>query len=349
MVSAGDAQAMDQARVVVTWMGAAVALRADPSQCGIATFPEFDVYQLRPGTLRLRCTQKLRAERRRERCGRTAMLRNILVHIPSERPVRPVIEVAVALAMVRRSHLDAVAIGYESMGAVGTLVGSGGAAVAAVVGAEQERAQERADAAISVFEVEAKLAEITYDVRSLTAIPAEAKEAIGVLARLYDMTIVLQPDSSKSSYENDIPQEILFNSGGPMLMVPYIHKGPLDTHNVGIAWDGSRLAARALRDAMPFLMGAKAVAVIAVNEQADETSSDQLVGHLARHGIAARIQRLAVERGDIQGAILSIAAESNMGLLVMGGYGHSPLRERILGGVTRGMFESTTVPLLMSH
>ena len=82
---------------------------------------------------------------------------------------------------------------------------------------------------------------------------------------------------------------------------------------------------------MPFLISAKAVTVIAVNEQADETSSDQLVGHLARHGIGARIQRLAVERGDIQGAILSIAAESNMGLLAMGGYGHSPLRERKAG------------------
>ena len=124
-----------------------------------------------------------------------------------------------------------------------------------------------------------------------------------------------------------------------MLMVPYIHKGPLDTHHVGIAWDGSRLAARALRDAMPFLMGAKAVTVIAVNEEAGEASSDQLVGHLARRGIAARVQRLAVERGDVQAAILSIAAESNMGLLVMGGYGHSRLHERILGGVTRGMFE----------
>ena len=277
------------------------------------------------------------------------MFRRILVHIPSERPVRPVIEVAVALAMVRRSHLDAVAIGYVSMGAVGTLVGSGGAGVAAVVGAEQERAQERADAAISVFEVEAKLAEIAYNVRSLTAIRAEAGETIGVLARLYDMTIVLQPDSSKSSYDNNIPQAILFNSGGPMLMVPYIHKGPLGTHHVGIAWDGSRLAARALRDAMPFLMGAKAVTVIAVNEEAGEASSDRLVGHLARRGITARVQRLAVERGDVQAAILSIAAESNMGLLVMGGYGHSRLHERILGGVTRGMFESMTVPVLMSH
>jgi nucleotide-binding universal stress UspA family protein len=277
------------------------------------------------------------------------MFRNILVHVPSERPVRPVIEVAVALAMARRSHLDAVSIGYESMGAVGTLVGSGGAAVAAVVGAEQERAQERADAAISVFEVEAKLAEIAYGVRSVTAIPAEAGGTIGALARLYDMTIVLQPDSSKSSHDNDVPQEILFNSGGPMLMVPYIHKGPLDTHHVGIAWDSSHVAARALRDAMPFLMGAKAVTVIAVNEAASEASSDQLVSHLARRGIAARVQRLDAERSDVQGAILSIAAENNMGLLVMGGYGHSRLRERFLGGVTRSMFESMTVPVLMSH
>ena len=80
------------------------------------------------------------------------MFRNILVHIPSERPVRPVIDVAVALAIARRSHLDAVAIGYESMSAAGMIVEGGGAAVAAMIGAEQERAQERADAAIAVFE-----------------------------------------------------------------------------------------------------------------------------------------------------------------------------------------------------
>lgn len=277
------------------------------------------------------------------------MFRNILVHIPSERPVRPVIDVAVALTIARRSHLDAVAIGYESMSTVGMVAEGGGAAVAAVMGNEQERALERAAAAISVFETEAKLAKIAYGVRSFAAIPAEAGETIGGLSRLYDMTIVLQPEASSASYDNHIPQQILFNSGGPMLMVPYIHKGPLDAHHVGIAWDGSRLAARAVRDAMSFLIGAKAVTVIAVNEEASEASSDQLVGHLARRGIPARVQRLSAERANVQSAILSIAAESNMGLLVMGGYGHSRLQERILGGVTRGMFDSMTVPALMSH
>jgi nucleotide-binding universal stress UspA family protein len=278
------------------------------------------------------------------------MFRNIMVHIPSERPVRPVIDVAVALTLARRAHLDAVAIGYESMGAVGMMVGGVGAAVAAMVGAEQERAMERANAAIAVFEVEARLAEIPYGTRALAAIPAEAVETIGALARLYDLSVVMQPESSFSSYDNAIPQEILFNSGGPMLMVPYIHKGPIDTQQVGIAWDGSRLAARAVRDAMPFLTTAKAVTVIAVNQQdAGEVSSDQLVSHLARRGIRARVQRLTADRGNVHGSILSIAAESNIGLLVMGGFGHSRLQERILGGVTRGIFESMTVPVLMSH
>jgi len=278
------------------------------------------------------------------------MFRNILVHIPSERPIRPVIDVAVALTIARRSHLDAVAIGYESRSAVGMIVEGGAAAVGAVMGAEQDRAQERANAAIAMFEIEAKLAKIAYGTRTFATIPADAGRTISALARLYDMTIVLQPESSKASYDNEIPQQILFNSGGPMLMVPYIHKGPLDAHHVGIAWDGSRVAARAWRDAMPFLMGAKAVTVIAANEEAgEEASSDQLVAHLGRRGIAARVQRLTAERGDVQGAILSVAAESNMGLLVMGGYGHSRLQERILGGVTRSMFDSMTVPVLMSH
>jgi nucleotide-binding universal stress UspA family protein len=279
------------------------------------------------------------------------MFKNILVHVPSERPVRPVIDVAVSLAFASRAHLDAIAIGYASLNSVGMVVEAGGTAVAAAMGAEQERALERANAAISVFEVEAKLAKIAYGTQSIASIPAEAEQTVGALARLYDLTVVLQPDPS-FSYDNIIPQGVLFNSGGPMLMVPHIHKGPLDARHVGIAWDGSRLAARAVHDALPFLTGAQAVTVIAVSEERgdmSERSSDQLVSHLARRGIKARVERLTADRGNVHGTILSIVADSNIGLLVMGGFGHSRLQERILGGVTRGMFDSMTVPVLMSH
>ncbi len=280
------------------------------------------------------------------------MLRNILVHIPSERPARPVIDVAVGLALARRAHLDAIAIGYESVSSVGLVVEAGGAAVAAAMGAELERALERADAAISQFEVQVKLAKIPYGTRTIASLPAEAEQTVGTLARLYDLTVVQQPDPLYSSYDNYIPQGVLFNSGGPMLMVPYIHKGPLDTRHVGIAWDGGRLAARAVRDALPFLTAAQAVTVISVNEEhrdVDERSSNELVSHLARRGIKARVERLTANRGNEHRTILSIAADTNIGLLVMGGFGHSRLQERILGGVTRGMFDSMTVPVLMSH
>jgi nucleotide-binding universal stress UspA family protein len=280
------------------------------------------------------------------------MFKNILVHIPSERPVRSVIDVAVALTLGRWAHLDAVAIGYESTASVGMIAEGGSAAVAAAIGYEQERALERANAAISVFEVEAKLAKIPYGSRALAAIPADAEETIGALSRFYDLTIVAQPDPSFPTYDNLIPQSVLFSSGGPVLMIPYIHKGPLDANHVGIAWDGSRLAARALRDALPFLTAAHAVTIIAVNEERGDTgerSSDELARHLARRGVKARVERLTADRGNVQGAILSVATDSNIGLLVMGGYGHSRFQERILGGVTRGMFESMTVPVLMSH
>ena len=80
-----------------------------------------------------------------------------------------------------------------------------------------------------------------------------------------------------------------------------------------------------------------------------EWSSDQIVSQLARRGIKARVERLTADRDNVHNTILSIAADTNIGLLVMGGFGHSRLQERILGGVTRGMFDSMTVPVLMSH
>lgn len=279
------------------------------------------------------------------------MFRNFLVLIPTERPVGAVIDLAVSVSKVRGAHLDGVAIGYASMTSAGYVV-EGGAAVAAVMEVERGRALERADNAISVFKIEARLANISCGTRGVAVIPFEAAQTMAALARLYDLTIVLQPDPSSSSRDNVIPQAVLFNSGGPMLMVPHTHKGAFDGRNVGICWDGSRLAARALRDGRPFLKAAETVTVIAVNEDQhdpSEASANDIVAHLARGGIKARIERLSAGRRNVHDTILSSVADNDIGLLVMGGYGHSRLQERILGGVTRGMFDSMTVPVLMSH
>jgi nucleotide-binding universal stress UspA family protein len=278
------------------------------------------------------------------------MLRNLLVHIPTQQSPTPVIDCAVSLAAAGGAYLDAVAIGYESVNA-GFVLEGGAVAVAAVMEIERERALESANAAIAVFEADARRAGIAYATRALSAMPAEAAQTVAALARLHDLTIVLQPERSRPSLDNDVPQEVLFGSGGPVLMVPYIHKGPLEANHVGIAWDGSRLAARALRDAMPFLTAAKTVTVITVNEDRNPAgaSPSELAVQLGRRGIHARIDRLTADGSNIHNAILSTAADNSIDFLVMGGYGHSRLQERILGGVTRGIFESMTIPTLMAH
>jgi len=277
------------------------------------------------------------------------MLKNLLVHIPSERLIRPVVDGAVSLAVARAAHLDAVSIGYETAN-VGLAI-DGGAAVAAVFEIERERALARANAALAVFETEARNAGISYGLKALTDLPVEAAATVSASARLYDLTIVLQPEADRDTYDNTMPQEILFQSGGPVLFIPTTHKGPLELRRIGIAWDGSRLAARAVRDAAPFLTRAQAITIISINEpqESADASAAALAAHLARHGLTAQIERASADHGNIQPTILSIAADTGLDLIVMGGYGHSRLQERILGGVTRGMLQSMTVPTLMSH
>lgn len=117
--------------------------------------------------------------------------------------------------------------------------------------------------------------------------------------------------------------------------------------------DGSRLAACVLRDAMPFLSHTKKITIISVNDTdfkaSEKASAKSLSVHLARHDLTSRIERLTVDRNQIHTAILSIAVDDGLDLIVMGGYGHSRFKERILGGVTRGMLQSMTLPTLMSH
>jgi nucleotide-binding universal stress UspA family protein len=277
------------------------------------------------------------------------MLKNLLVHIPSERLVRPVVDGAVSLALTRAAHLDAVSVGYETANV--SLAVDGGAAVAAVYEIQHERALARANAALAVFETEARNAGIAYGLQALTDLPFEAAANVSASARLYDLAIVLQPEPDASTFDNTLPQEILFQSGGPVLFIPYTHKGPFEPRRIGIAWDGSRLAARALRDAAPFLAHAQTITIISVNEAPApaEASAAALTTHLARRGLAAHTERMTADHADIQPTILSIAADAGLDLIVMGGYGHSRLHERILGGVTRGMLQSMTVPTLMSH
>ena len=277
------------------------------------------------------------------------MYRKLLVHIPTERSPRPAIDASVTLAMTCGAELDAFAIGYESINDV-PFVAEGGAAMAPVFEAQHLHALERANAALAVFEVEAKAANVKHRSRALGASFAEAAAIVSANARLCDLTIVSQPDPGRETFDNLLPQTLLLQAGGPLLMVPYTFHGALNTRRIGICWDGSRLAARALRDAMPLISRADALTVLTVNEPVcAEASADRLLARLAGLGYPAKAIPLQADHSDVQATILSAAADESLDLLVMGGYGHSRLQEVVLGGVTRNMFRSMTVPALLSH
>lgn len=278
------------------------------------------------------------------------MYKSLLVHIPTERSARPAVDGSISLAMSCGAHLDAVAIGFETVNSV-PFVAEGGAAVASLFELEQERAMERASAAIAVFEVEARGAEIGYGARAVVGTFAEIVATIGAAARLYDLTVVSQGEPDRDTFDNQLPQQLLLQTGGPLLMFPYTFRGPFKAARIGICWDGSRLAARALRDAMPLLSKADTLTAITLNasEVPAEASPEQLAKHMARNGLPVRTISLEADRGEVQSSILSVAADESLDLLVMGGYGHSRMQETIFGGVTREMLRSMTIPVLMSH
>jgi nucleotide-binding universal stress UspA family protein len=278
------------------------------------------------------------------------MFKNLLVNIPTERSPQPVIDGAISLATRLHARIDAVSVGHEIPNM--PFLVEGGAAVATISKVEHERALGRAHAALGVFEAEARRAGIAYSCRAITELQAEAAAILGATARLYDLTVVAQPEFERDSFDNTLAQEILFQSGGPVLFMPYTFRGTFHAGRIGICWDGSRLAARAVRDAMPLLEQAEAITILTVNEARSvpaDASAAHLVRYLARLGVPTKIAGVTTETANIQSSILSSAADESINCLVMGGYGHSRLKETVFGGVTREMLESMTVPTLMSH
>ena len=144
----------------------------------------------------------------------------------------------------------------------------------------------------------------------------------------------------------------LLGSGRPILIVPNFKEGGAKFDRVLVCWDGSHNAARAIADAMPFLTRAKQVEVVTV--ATDGRANDSMDGlciahHLSRHGVIVEVRNIVAHGQDVSLRICSHAKQQSADLIVMGGYGHSRLREFVLGGATRDILELTIVPTLMSH
>ena len=172
---------------------------------------------------------------------------------------------------------------------------------------------------------------------------------IAACGRVADLSVMGRPGDMENDGGAGVLEGTLFRSGRPVLVVP-ANSGFRFPGTVGIAWNGSAEAARAVAYAQPFIAKAEKILVISAGEAADdEPDVSGLIDYLAWHGVAAEAVTAAMTGDGVGGAVLAAARNVGADLLVMGAYTHSRWREMILGGVTRYMLANTDLPLLMAH
>ncbi|MGX8007495.1 universal stress protein [Mesorhizobium sp. ORM8.1] len=209
--------------------------------------------------------------------------------------------------------------------------------------------RQRGKILLDAVAAEASRCNVTLTSQELKAQPALMGEAAANEGRYFDLCMVGWTPNNEASQTT--AEEVVFSSGRPTLILPGDEDiGVLD--HVVIAWDGSRVAARAVADAKPFLERASAISIMTVTDEKAlprEDVGDRLAHSLLARGLAAKVESIHAGDNPIGAALQEHAIKINGGLLVMGGWGHSRLRDFVLGGATEGILADLRLPVLMSH
>jgi hypothetical protein len=210
------------------------------------------------------------------------MIKDIVVALEVGSSSDPASDYAISVATVFNAHLAAIGFAYEP---ILPIIDMGGAALQ-IIDELREENKRAATAAVARFEESGRIAGLSLESRVIETTASEATRIFGLTARSYDLSVVGQPDP-KSARDDLMIQSALFDSGRPVLVVPYIQRKGLKLDRVTACWDGSHTAARAINDAIPFLTRAKKVDVVTIDTK--ETGTGEIKGvdiaqHLARHG-----------------------------------------------------------------
>ena len=275
--------------------------------------------------------------------------KTILAHVDSFSPSLDHIVYAIATAKQHDAHL----IGLAPSGFASLPAGDYFGASARYIGEMQQELDEGATKAATIFADECKRQGLaSYEAREATD---SVIQAMLLSAGYADLVVVSQPaeDAASTLAGPGFVGDLWLEGCRPVMVLPNSKLSAPPIRNVLVAWDGSREAARAVTDAMPLLLAAAQVEVVAVIPGESSTShgaepGSDLAVFLARHGVKANVNQV-VAQASITDTLLGQITALDADLIVMGGYGHSRLREWVLGGTTRDMLAKMKVPALMSH
>ena len=276
-------------------------------------------------------------------------IKDILVHLTPEAASRPAGSVHYAISMADKlgAHLTALVFAVDF---TKPATFYGGATDEDIVEA-RERFRRAADEAVATFVRGAARAGISYETATEESLADGASQIMNDYAKLRDLTICGN-DQTGLFDGKTFGEYVLFASGRPVIVVPPGQDGPFACNRILVAWDYSRPAARAAADALPLLETAKQVFVVTVSDDKDiksGRSGTEVARHFSRHGVEVTVEDVARTGDSIDQTLLAYANARHIDLIVMGGYGHSRLKEFVLGGATRGMLENTDRAVLMSH
>ncbi|MBP0464380.1 universal stress protein [Roseomonas sp. PWR1] len=278
--------------------------------------------------------------------------RDLLVHLDASAQSAQRLDLAMDLARRHDAHLTALFVVDVAFPMVAMADAGGGAALGGLMEEMRTAAIEDARRVEAVFRERATRDGVRGEWRLAEGM---LREEIALHARYADLAIIGQEDPETAAPGTaGMVGDVLFGAGRPVLVVPYAGRFVSVGTRVLVGWNASREAARAVNDALPMIAGATTTCVLAANPEGgiaghgEEPGAD-IALHLARHGLSVTVEhRLAPDVPDAD-LLLNHASDMSADLLVVGAYGHSRLREFVLGGVTRTLLRQMTVPVLMSH
>ena len=273
-----------------------------------------------------------------------------LTTYPDPTPVSAVDD-AIDLAAALGAKISAIACEVK-IRAPGSPLGNYLMDIPAMVAAEVKKSAANAQQLLAAFQAAAEKRGVFQERILQHCLTSEVPELLVEYSRLRDLTIV--PVSEGDYLHQWYAESVIFGSGRPTVVLPHVRKrtGSFALDTVIVAWDFSRPATRAIADAMPILEKAKRVCVLTVTkEKAIDTrrSGAELAKHLARHGVDVVLDEVDAKGRSIGDVFEAHVTYRNADLLVMGAYGHSRLREFVLGGATKSMLTRPPAPIFLSH
>ena len=271
--------------------------------------------------------------------------KNILVHVDESANIAATLKAACIIAVKNKSHLT----GIHVIPHLDTPLYVEGSVPAGLIKAQQQAAEETAARAKAQFQ---KAIDESGCLSEWCEPKGFVDEEIVRQGRYSDLIVIGQSGNvTKPTAGHALENQVLLTSSRPVLVVPYIGIKDDIGRRIMVAWNGSMEATRAVNDAMPLLQAAKTVEVISIvnkNEAEDVPAADMCI-YLARHNVVSEAVKSQSGELSTSNILLNRAADHSIDLIVMGAYGHSRLREWILGGATYNILKNMTVPVLMSH